>query len=53
MYNKHQIKFLLAGICAFNLGAIILVLFGLDWLGWSIVASAGILWLIGIKRDFF
>jgi len=51
MHNKHQSKFFLAGICAFNLGAIILVLFGLDWLGWSIMAAAVVLWVISMKRD--
>jgi len=50
LHNKHQIKFILAGICSFNLGAIVLALFGLDWLGWSMMSLAAILWLISIKH---
>ena len=50
MYDKHHLL-LLAGICAFDLGALILVLFGLDWLGWSMMASAVILWLIVINLN--
>ena len=44
-------KFYLASVCAFNSGAIALTLFGLDWLGWSIMTLAVVLWVIGMKHD--
>ncbi len=44
-------KFYLASVCVFHSGAIALALFGLDWLGWSMMASAVVLWVIGMKHD--
>jgi len=44
-------KFYLASICTFNAGAIVLTLFGLDWLGWSMMTAAVVLWVIGMKLD--
>lgn len=44
-------KFYLASVCAFNSGGIALTLFGLDWLGWSMMVSAVVLWVIGTKLD--
>lgn len=43
-------KFYLASICAFNLGAMVLV-FGLDWLGWLMITSSAFLWFKGIKHN--
>ena len=45
----NQNKFLLASICAFNSGAMILV-FGVDWLGWLMITAAVFLWFIGMKQ---
>ena len=49
MYNKHQNKFFLPGVAMFNVGGITLPLFNLDWLSWSMIISAVILWCIGMK----
>jgi hypothetical protein len=51
MFTKHQSTFFLASIIMFNAGGIMLPLFGLDWLSWSMMVSAAILWFIGMKCD--
>ena len=40
--NK-QSKLVLGSICLFNFGAGVLVYFGLDWIGWTIIVSSVLL----------
>ena len=49
MSEKHKSKFFLASICAFNFGAMTLVILGLDWLSWLMFAAALTLWFMGMK----
>ena len=45
---NRQNKFFLASICMFNFGAMILMLSGLNWLSWLIMATSIPLWIKGL-----
>ena len=43
MLIGRQHIFILASVCAFNLGAMIVVFSNLDWLGWFLIALPALL----------